>query len=196
MQPWARRLALYGLCVLAVPAWAINKCTGPDGKVVFQDLPCAGRGEAIDVRPSRGAADAGGGADASDALQQLQQMRRQNDLMQAIREHRPLVGMTVDQVQQAIGNPVQVNNDTSSGALRQQAIYEFDDVTWYVYTRDGVVDYIQERAPTIARQARSSKRCATRQEIDQLKTSASSIALSVEERVEMQKRIRDMENCR
>ena len=25
----------------ASPAWAINKCTGPDGKVVYQDAPCS-----------------------------------------------------------------------------------------------------------------------------------------------------------
>lgn len=28
----------------AVPAWAVNKCTGPDGKVMFQDAPCPGTG--------------------------------------------------------------------------------------------------------------------------------------------------------
>lgn len=26
--------------VLCAPAWAINKCTGPDGKVTYQDAPC------------------------------------------------------------------------------------------------------------------------------------------------------------
>lgn len=40
--------------VLAAPAWAINKCTGPDGKVSFQDAPCAGagKGEKVEVRLS------------------------------------------------------------------------------------------------------------------------------------------------
>jgi len=28
--------------VLCSPAWAVNKCTMPDGKVAFQDAPCAG----------------------------------------------------------------------------------------------------------------------------------------------------------
>lgn len=42
--------------LLAVtPAWAINKCTGADGKVVFQDAACPGKGEKIDVRPASGA---------------------------------------------------------------------------------------------------------------------------------------------
>lgn len=46
----------YATCVLAMgflaPAWAINKCTGADGKVSFQDAPCPGDGEKIEVRPS------------------------------------------------------------------------------------------------------------------------------------------------
>lgn len=46
------------LCVAlmsaAAPGWAINKCTGADGKTVFQDAPCAGKGEKIEVRPASG----------------------------------------------------------------------------------------------------------------------------------------------
>ena len=40
--------------IAAAPAWAVNKCTGPDGKTVFQDAPCAGKGEKIEVRPASG----------------------------------------------------------------------------------------------------------------------------------------------
>lgn len=43
------------VCALALgflaPAWAINKCTASDGKVSFQDAPCEGQGEKIEVRP-------------------------------------------------------------------------------------------------------------------------------------------------
>ncbi|NMM75362.1 hypothetical protein B2J88_20145 [Rhodococcus sp. SRB_17] len=42
----------------AAPGWAVNKCTGPDGKVSFQDGPCAGKGEKLDVRPASGGARA------------------------------------------------------------------------------------------------------------------------------------------
>lgn len=49
------RLILTAALLAASPAWAINKCTGPDGKVVFQDAPCAdGRGGKIDVKPASG----------------------------------------------------------------------------------------------------------------------------------------------
>ena len=46
-------LIRYALCALALgclsPAWAINKCTDAKGKVSFQDAPCVGEGEKIDV---------------------------------------------------------------------------------------------------------------------------------------------------
>ena len=53
-------LIRFALCALALgclsPAWAINKCTDAKGKVSFQDAPCVGEGEKIDVRPTtRGA---------------------------------------------------------------------------------------------------------------------------------------------
>lgn len=38
----------------AAPAWAVNKCMGPDGKTVFQDAPCTGKGEKLEVRPASG----------------------------------------------------------------------------------------------------------------------------------------------
>lgn len=43
---------------LAGPAFAINKCTGADGKTVFQDAPCMGKGETITVKPASGEAPA------------------------------------------------------------------------------------------------------------------------------------------
>jgi hypothetical protein len=42
------------LAALCAPAWAINKCTGPDGRVAFQDAPCIGKGEVLQVRPASG----------------------------------------------------------------------------------------------------------------------------------------------
>lgn len=47
---------LLAALLAASPAWAINKCTGADGKVVYQDAPCEGKGEKIEVRPASGPA--------------------------------------------------------------------------------------------------------------------------------------------
>lgn len=50
----------YKTCLFAVvvllqaPAWAVNKCKGPDGKISFQDAPCTGQGDKITVKPASG----------------------------------------------------------------------------------------------------------------------------------------------
>jgi hypothetical protein len=55
------------LAALCAPAWAINKCTGPDGKVAFQDAPCsAGKSETLDVRPAAGRAPSAHSAGAGE----------------------------------------------------------------------------------------------------------------------------------
>lgn len=46
------------LLLAAGQAMAVNKCTGPDGKVTFQDAPCAGKGGAIEVKPASGSTSA------------------------------------------------------------------------------------------------------------------------------------------
>lgn len=48
-------VTMAAMATTCAPALAINKCAGPDGKVVFQDTPCApGKGGEIDVRPASG----------------------------------------------------------------------------------------------------------------------------------------------
>lgn len=43
------------VCALGVnQAHAVNKCTGTDGKISFQDAPCAGKGNEIKVSPASG----------------------------------------------------------------------------------------------------------------------------------------------
>ena len=60
MKMVMRRAACAGVLLVGValagPSWAVNKCVGADGRVSFQDAPCAGAGGAIVVRPASGAA--------------------------------------------------------------------------------------------------------------------------------------------
>lgn len=67
-------LAVAGCMFLAGHALAINKCIGADGKAVFQDAPCMGKGETITVKPASGeaprpavAAPTGSASDAASA---------------------------------------------------------------------------------------------------------------------------------
>lgn len=34
---------------LCSPAWAVNKCTGPDGKIAFQDAPCDTKSKSVET---------------------------------------------------------------------------------------------------------------------------------------------------
>jgi len=176
------------------PAWAINKCTGADGKVVFQDLPCAGRGEKIEVRPASGYADEQNAQDAKAVVQKLQ---ADNQMAEAIRTHEPLVGMTRAQLREAMGMPTKVNANNYGGVQDEQVIYERPNETWYVYTRAGVVTSIQHRPgpSTGARTRGPERRCPTQHEIKDAITSASSIALSVEEKEARWRVIREMQVC-
>lgn len=76
------RLMFVGLVVVcsvgAGPAWSINRCVAPNGKVVFQDRPCPGKGERIEVRPASG--DAPSAASSPDDKPKMSEAERLNAL--------------------------------------------------------------------------------------------------------------------
>lgn len=92
-------LAMLSALALGNPAWAINKCTGADGKVTFQDAPCTGQGEAISVKPASGSAtQVGGSSGVSDA----QRINAQTDKSQKERRIRELQSLWLPQAQTAL----------------------------------------------------------------------------------------------
>lgn len=104
-------------------ALVIQKCVGPDGKVSFQNAPCAnGGGEKLRIRPATG--QASGDSAAADAQLRAQKMQRDNEMSAAIRMHKPLVGMTVAELEQAMGMATKVNAANYSGQQHHQVIYE------------------------------------------------------------------------
>ncbi len=179
------------------PAWAVNKCKGPDGKTVFQDTPCAdGSGERVRINSNGNPVSPSANADAKQSIANL---KAQNDMAAAIRERRPLVGMTLKQLNEAMGTPTRVNADNVAGNTSDQVIFERSNETWLVYTRNGVVESIQHRpgAPIgYAPAERSSRRCPTNLEIENAKTSASSITLTDAQRAEKMQLVRDMQSCK
>jgi len=179
---------------LAGPVWAINKCTGPDGRPVFQDAPCtAGKGEALNVRPASGH---GATTTAADAQYATEKIKRDNEISEAIRLNRPLVGMTMAQLNQAMGAPTKINASNVDGVAHDQLIYERPNETWYVYPRNGIVGTVQHRpgAP-LGTSAREARACPSAHEIRNLETSASSITLSEAQRAGLMRQIRDAKNC-
>ncbi|WP_342130398.1 DUF4124 domain-containing protein [Hydrogenophaga sp. OTU3427] len=97
------------LCFLCValagpPAWAVNKCTGSDGKVSFQDAPCAGKGGEIEVRPASGAAPVPPVPQAGDAppVTEAQRLNKLTEESQKERRRRDLQGRLLPDARNAL----------------------------------------------------------------------------------------------
>ena len=66
MKPKLAWAALAAGLLVCAPAWAqVYKCRAADGRMVFQQAPCAGGGGKVDVRPASGHGAAAAGAAAA-----------------------------------------------------------------------------------------------------------------------------------
>jgi hypothetical protein len=83
----AATFAATALSLMPLAAAAVNKCIGPDGRVVFQDAPCAGKGETITVRPASGAAP-GQPAGAAQGARQTEAQRIEANVAASQKERR------------------------------------------------------------------------------------------------------------
>lgn len=120
-------LCALALSAIALPSLAVNKCTGPDGKVVFQDAPCTGKGEAITVRPASGSQSSVSPSAAN-----------------AIAQNRLYVGMTAGEVRRSWGAPSKINSTVNGRGTSQQWVYDRGQFkAQYVYLDNGVVSSIQ-----------------------------------------------------
>lgn len=187
------------LAVACTQAMAVNKCTGADGKVVFQDAPCEGRGEPVKVWPSGPSPSSVSGPD--DALQrarrqaELEGIHQRADIRAAIERGEPAVGMSRSQLEQALGAPDAVNADQQGGLRTEQLIFDRPGQSWYVITENGVVVSIQYRPSAKRERLGRAGRCPTPQEIRSMETSASSITLSERERLERLRQIGEARRC-
>ncbi|MBO7411950.1 MAG: DUF4124 domain-containing protein [Ottowia sp.] len=67
-------------CVaMSAQAWAIHKCVGANGKPVFQDAPCRGEGQAINVRPASGRAASKPQAAASEEMTEAERINARTE---------------------------------------------------------------------------------------------------------------------
>lgn len=184
------------LCAVALflcaPAWAINKCTGADGKVVFQDAACEGRGEKMVVRSTQ-SAPASTAATTPDWQRDAVEVDKRAAILEAIGKRVAVVGMNGAQLEQAMGLPNRINFGEYKTGSTQQRIYERGSSTWYVYTDEKFVTAVQMAAtPGASTQALP---CPTSHEIRDAETSASSITLTDAQRLEWAKRLRVMRSC-
>lgn len=199
-------LAVAALAAACLPVHAINKCTGADGKVALQDMPCtSGKAEVLNVRPIPA-----NPAALQDAEARAQRVKGDNVMAAAIREKRPAIGMNTQQLEAAMGLATTVNTDTSAGGVRQQAVYERETEIWYVYVRAGVVEHVQHRplppmlrphgphgahGPQNAFKA-ANGRCPLSSELRDADIAADSLTNTPEQRAALQRKLRDMQDCK
>lgn len=111
--------ALAALALLAAPAWAVNKCTQPDGAVVFQDAPCAvlsKKAEPVKIWDSK-LTDGGG---------------------------KVRIGMSEEEVLRAWGKPDAVNTTVTAMGVSKQLVYGRGlRRQQYLYIENGVLRTIQ-----------------------------------------------------
>lgn len=158
------------VAAVTMPAMAqVFKCPDGTGRTVIQQVPCAG-GTQMTVRPASGHAEA---ADSANANARLATLKADNQMAEAVRQGRPLEGMTVKQLQQAMGLATKVNTDMVNGVRHEQVIFEKPDATWYVYTKNGVVTSYQHR-PGAPLGQRERPPCPTAHEIRDAEVSAAS----------------------
>jgi hypothetical protein len=164
MQSVIARSALLGIAlVVSQGAQAQYKCKQADGKIAYQQSPCAEGASAqkLDLTPSSGPATTSG--------------ERQSD-WSAIARGEPKVGMTVKDLEQALGKPSRVNLAQYGPNTDDQLIYYRGNRTLYVYVRNGVVASIQNtEGGEIKVDSPSPKPCLTPQQIRELEFEASRI---------------------
>lgn len=114
-----KHAALAATALAVLPAWAVNKCTGPDGAVVFQDSPCgmsAKKAEPVKIWDSK-LTDGGG---------------------------KVRIGMTEEEVLRAWGKPDAINSTVTAMGVSKQLVYgQGLRRQQYLYIENGVLRTIQ-----------------------------------------------------
>jgi hypothetical protein len=137
-----RAIIAAALLLASLDAWAINKCTGPDGSVVFQDAPCAGKGESVRIMGA-GRAD----PDSQGAQywrREAARQKRSAAIDDAIAQRKVSIGMNSDEVLASWGQPSKINKTVSSSGTAEQWVYNRGGYkSQYVYLENGIVRTIQ-----------------------------------------------------
>jgi hypothetical protein len=145
-------LILMAATALAAPAWAANKCKGPDGKVFYQDLPCECQEKVI--LSGTGSADPGATGPSyykreADRMAREEKLDAQREAFEA-KTHRAIlnkevfVSMLAEDARKSWGAPTRINSSVWAGGRSEQCVYDRGSSrSQYIYVRDGIVSSTQ-----------------------------------------------------
>jgi hypothetical protein len=137
------------LAAASCAAWSIYKCPTANGGAAYQDAPCPD-GQAIKARPN--------GATTSDAppatsWKSRNEQKRIDDefdpakisparIQVGMANHYPVVGMTLYQLDVAMGRPATIRSEFKSNNQYDVYLYRLKDKMYDVYVRNGMVESI------------------------------------------------------
>lgn len=157
-------VAALALACTCAPSWAINKCV-VDGKAVYQDMPCAGAGEKIEVHPPSGIGERSldqsiremnqASAEYIAAIKKESEARvAQAKKVNADCDARGVtdleIGMSAEDALCVPGwrFPAKFNNTRTPTLFKQQVVYggfgKYDNPPKYLYFENGKLTAIQE----------------------------------------------------
>lgn len=129
------------LTIAAAPGWAINKCTGPDGAVVYQEQSCALSTKAEVIKaPGRPLADYE--LKEREAVSKAKLVCKMEEI-----PFYPSIGwdeakfMSCSRIA-LLRSPDAVNVTEHASGQSKQFVYRYDGA--YIYTRNGLVSTIQK----------------------------------------------------
>lgn len=167
----------------------VYKCPDATGRTVIQQAPCLD-GQRLTVKPATG----------HDNIQKAQAAKARTarqgnaqDILVAIAEGRPAIGMTEDELRSALGQPDRINHGNYQGRTSEQWVYRRGGEPLYVYVRGGTVTAFQSTEVT---GTGSTRQCPSAMDVRNLETSASSVTISAERRRALRRQIDDAKACR
>jgi hypothetical protein len=136
------RIALVAVLLSPDPGLAVVKCTTPDGKVVYQDMPCAKDDTAKPVLILKPAAPVQQRSYASTLTRGDHELLRQAREREAETEGKLLVGMTSESVQRVLGTPDRVNASIRPTGKWEQWVYRKKDARGRILIGDTTYVYL------------------------------------------------------
>lgn len=179
--------ALLSACIASAHA-QVYKCPDASGRTVIQQAPCMD-GKKLDVKPAMGPDNA---ENAQAARQRATRQGSPQDILLAISEGRPAIGMSESDLRMAMGSPIAINRANYEGRTSDQWVYHHRGQSWWVYVREGRVSSFQNSERT---RASGGRNCPSAIEIRNLETSASSVTIKQEQKRSLQQQIAAAKSC-
>ena len=185
-----RSAAAILLLTLALPAAAVQKCTGSDGRTSYQDSPCPAQGTALVLEDPFRSLDSGR-LPREGAQQREAQSARAT---QAMALGLPYVGMTAAALERLMGPPDRVSRTSyADGAAQDRTECQRNGRLLRVYVLNGKVVEVQNRA---APPSSAKAPCPTAQDLRNMETKAGNRTDPPERVAENKRLLLEMRACK